>query len=212
MAHRSNEVSHLSRPLCPWLQLPLFLPSPQMVRSGTACPRSPCCEYKGKTGEKACTQPVSSWEEAERIGSPPTHPRPWFLVSRPQGRIQEPWHFISGNFSLVNFTPSIPARVVLCPNAIWPHLRANGCCALFPVPWQHGPCSLAGVIGTGCSSGQAGGTVQLAPRRGGEERMGRGCPGAALRGSEFTRLLPSPLLLQQPGGAATPPLRELQHR
>lgn len=88
------------------------------------------------------------------------------------------WQFLTSKFHPVN-----PARVVRCPNAVWPHLRANGCCALFPVPWQHGPCSQAGVIGTGCSSGQAGGTVQLAPRRGGQERVGRGCPGAALRGS-----------------------------
>ena len=100
LAHRSSEVSHPSRTLCPWLQRPLFLPSPQMVRSGTACPRSPYCEYNRKAANKPCTQPVSSWEKAEQIGSP----HPWFLVSRTQGRTLEPQHITSGDFSPVNFT------------------------------------------------------------------------------------------------------------
>ena len=44
-AGRSTEVRHPSGPLWPWFQLPSFLSSPQTLRSGTACPRSPRCEY-----------------------------------------------------------------------------------------------------------------------------------------------------------------------
>lgn len=53
----------------PVSQLRLFLPSPQMVRSGTACPRSRCCEYNWKAGNSPWAQSMSAPEKAEQTGS-----------------------------------------------------------------------------------------------------------------------------------------------
>lgn len=82
-----------------------------------------------------------------------------------------------------------------CPLAAW---------AMLP-GWYHRDCLL--LPGAGRGTRAAG----LRERRVGEGGLPRHL-GATLPGSEFTRLLPFHLLLQQPRGPAAPPLRELQHR
>lgn len=88
-AHRSSEVNRPPRTLSPWLQLLSFLPSSQMVRSGPAYPRSPCCEYKQMAGNRPCTPPVfpgegrtarGVWVPVENAGTPAFHSGNFFFL------------------------------------------------------------------------------------------------------------------------------------